>query len=130
VPTLDPNDILYVFNNKVDSTLARVEREPVSIPVLLNDVPVRLPAIHARGVSRATLLSSIFSMIPQIRSLVYDIYFAFNSATLRAESDPSLREIATALQRHPDWKLDVSGHTDNIGGRKPTSPCRSSVRRP
>jgi outer membrane protein OmpA-like peptidoglycan-associated protein len=49
---------------------------------------------------------------------IYDIYFDFNSATIRPESEPSLKEIATVLQRHADWKLDVSGHTDAIGGDK------------
>ena len=46
---------------------------------------------------------------------VYDIYFSFNSATIREESEPSLKEIAGVMTRHPDWKLDVSGHTDNVG---------------
>jgi flagellar motor protein MotB len=47
---------------------------------------------------------------------VYGIYFNFASDVLRPESEPVLKEIATALQAHPDWKLRVNGHTDNIGG--------------
>lgn len=47
---------------------------------------------------------------------VYSIYFGFNSETLREESEPTLREIADVLRRHPDWRLRVSGHTDAIGG--------------
>jgi outer membrane protein OmpA-like peptidoglycan-associated protein len=46
---------------------------------------------------------------------VYGIYFDFASATLRAESEPVLREIAEALRAHIDWKLQINGHTDNIG---------------
>ena len=46
---------------------------------------------------------------------VYDIYFSFNSATIREESEPSLKEIAGVMTRHSDWKLDVSGHTDSLG---------------
>ena len=49
------------------------------------------------------------------RADVYDIYFDFNSDALREESEPTLREIADVLGRHPDWKLSVEGHTDNIG---------------
>lgn len=49
------------------------------------------------------------------RATVYGIYFDFNSDTIKPESDPVLREIATALSRHPDWKLAVEGHTDAIG---------------
>ena len=47
---------------------------------------------------------------------VYGIYFAFGSATLRPESDRVLKEVADLLAKHRDWKLQVDGHTDNIGG--------------
>ena len=47
---------------------------------------------------------------------VYGIYFDFNSADIRPESDPVLRKIADIMQQNPDWKLSVSGHTDNVGG--------------
>jgi outer membrane protein OmpA-like peptidoglycan-associated protein len=47
---------------------------------------------------------------------VYDIYFDYNSATITPESDSVLRELGSIMQRHPDWKLRVTGHTDSIGG--------------
>jgi outer membrane protein OmpA-like peptidoglycan-associated protein len=47
---------------------------------------------------------------------IYGIYFDFNSANIRTESEPVLKEIAEALNAHQDWKLTVNGHTDNIGG--------------
>jgi flagellar motor protein MotB len=47
---------------------------------------------------------------------IYGIYFGFNSDVIRPESEPVLKEIASLLGRHPDWKLAVDGHTDNIGG--------------
>jgi outer membrane protein OmpA-like peptidoglycan-associated protein len=47
---------------------------------------------------------------------VYSIYFSFNSDAIRDESEPTLKEIADILQRHPDWGLAVNGHTDGIGG--------------
>ena len=47
---------------------------------------------------------------------VYDIFFTFNSDQIRDESEPRLKEIADILQKHPDWKLSVGGHTDNVGG--------------
>ncbi|MEO8466812.1 MAG: OmpA family protein [Gammaproteobacteria bacterium] len=51
----------------------------------------------------------------QRRLDVYGIYFDFGSDQLRPESGPVLRSIAEALQHHPDWKLAVNGHTDNVG---------------
>jgi outer membrane protein OmpA-like peptidoglycan-associated protein len=47
---------------------------------------------------------------------IYSIYFSFNSDRLRDESTPTLNDIAEVLRRHPDWKLQVNGHTDAIGG--------------
>jgi outer membrane protein OmpA-like peptidoglycan-associated protein len=47
---------------------------------------------------------------------IYDIYFSFDSADIRPESEPSIKEIADVMNKHPDWKLSVAGHTDNIGG--------------
>ncbi|MGH9163033.1 MAG: OmpA family protein [Vicinamibacteraceae bacterium] len=46
---------------------------------------------------------------------IYSIHFSFNSATIRDESEPTLKEIADVLRRHPDWKLGITGHTDGIG---------------
>ena len=46
---------------------------------------------------------------------VYGIYFDINSARLRSESEPLLREIAAALESNPSWQLSIDGHTDAIG---------------
>ena len=45
---------------------------------------------------------------------IFDIFFAFDSDEIRKESEPRLNDIAQVLKRHPDWKLKVEGHTDNI----------------
>jgi outer membrane protein OmpA-like peptidoglycan-associated protein len=47
---------------------------------------------------------------------VYGIYFHFSSDRLRPESAPVLEKIGAILQKNPDWKLNITGHTDNIGG--------------
>jgi outer membrane protein OmpA-like peptidoglycan-associated protein len=47
---------------------------------------------------------------------IYNIYFDFNSAAITPASDSALQMIGTILQRHPDWHLQVTGHTDSIGG--------------
>jgi outer membrane protein OmpA-like peptidoglycan-associated protein len=52
------------------------------------------------------------------RAKVYDLYFDFASSTLRPESNKVLSEIAKVMHDHPDWKLNVEGHTDNVGGDK------------
>lgn len=47
---------------------------------------------------------------------IYGIYFDFASAEIKPQSKPTLDEIAAVMGAHPDWKLNVGGHTDNIGG--------------
>jgi len=46
---------------------------------------------------------------------VYGIYFDFNSATIKPDSEAVLKQISDILHKNPDWKLSVSGHTDNVG---------------
>ena len=52
------------------------------------------------------------------KAITWGINFDFNSDTIRPVSEPVLKEIAQAMGDRPDWKLTVTGHTDNIGGHK------------
>lgn len=47
---------------------------------------------------------------------VYGIYFSFALAEIRPQSERVLKEIAAMLGQHADWKLQIDGHTDGIGG--------------
>jgi outer membrane protein OmpA-like peptidoglycan-associated protein len=47
---------------------------------------------------------------------IYGIYFDFNKADVKPESDPTLKEITKLLSQDPKLKLYVVGHTDNLGG--------------
>lgn len=49
---------------------------------------------------------------------IYSIYFSFNSAEIREESEQTLKDIATLMRKHPEWKLSIYGHTDNIASDK------------
>jgi outer membrane protein OmpA-like peptidoglycan-associated protein len=46
---------------------------------------------------------------------IYGIHFDFDKATIREESGPLIRDIATTLQNNPLWSLMISGFTDSIG---------------
>ena len=47
---------------------------------------------------------------------IYGIYFDFNKADVKPESEPTLKEITKLLSQNPNLKLYVVGHTDNVGG--------------
>lgn len=49
------------------------------------------------------------------RVALYGIYFDFNKAEVKPESDPTLEQIAKLLKESSGMKLLVVGHTDNIG---------------
>jgi outer membrane protein OmpA-like peptidoglycan-associated protein len=34
---------------------------------------------------------------------------------VKPESTPTLRQIAAALKEHPELKVEIQGHTDNVG---------------
>lgn len=49
------------------------------------------------------------------RVSVYGINFDTGKATIRAESEPVLNEVAKMLQANAPWAMLVAGHTDNVG---------------
>lgn len=49
------------------------------------------------------------------RVSTHGILFATGSATIEGESTPTLKEIGEMLQAHPDLRLTIEGHTDNVG---------------
>jgi outer membrane protein OmpA-like peptidoglycan-associated protein len=139
----------------VKCTLQRASPDDVAYPVILNDKPVELPAVHAAcrsdhddldlyvldqmsdpivlaGGSRLGHLrgevirinypeektaNPIEQDLKQSgRAQVYGIYFDFASATIRPQSQVVLAQIAKAMKDNPSWRLNVEGHTDNIGG--------------
>ena len=55
------------------------------------------------------------------------IYFDTGSDAIRQESAPTMKEIGTMLKDHPELKLTIEGHTDNVG--KPESNQALSERR-
>ncbi len=56
------------------------------------------------------------SLAKERRAVTYGIYFDFNSATIKPQSDATLRAIVEVMNKNPEWNLNIEGHTDNIGG--------------
>jgi OmpA-OmpF porin, OOP family len=46
---------------------------------------------------------------------LYGIFFDFNKADIKPESEPTLEQIAKLLKENPGMNLMVVGHTDNVG---------------
>ncbi len=46
---------------------------------------------------------------------IYGIYFDFDKADIKPESEPTIKEIASLLENNPELKIYIVGHTDNKG---------------
>jgi hypothetical protein len=109
-------------------TVRRIEPAAVPFSLLINGHPSSVAAIHARGIIVAEgdsidtelyiLDDPSLPIVLQSGAVgeVYDIYFDYNEATITPQSNVALRDIADIMRRHPDWRLDIVGHTDSIGG--------------
>lgn len=49
---------------------------------------------------------------------LYGIYFDTDKTAIKPESDATLREVASLLQNDAGLKLEVVGHTDNVGSKE------------
>jgi outer membrane protein OmpA-like peptidoglycan-associated protein len=49
------------------------------------------------------------------KSAIYGIYFDFDKAEVKPESEPTLLEIGKLMRGQPELRIHVVGHTDNIG---------------
>jgi OOP family OmpA-OmpF porin len=102
-----------LFVTKYDYGLKR------GVVVEKGDPLIQLDVVQTKKMEEKMVLVSASEMakaIDQKGSVsLYGIYFDFNSAALKPESDAALSEIAKLLTEKPELKLLVVGHTDNIG---------------
>lgn len=83
-------------------------------------------AISVRGAEGAKELKAVaeydkmpldpFAQVGNVFSEL--IFFDYNKSTIRPESAPILDKIAGMLLRYRRFKIEVRGHTDNIGGEE------------
>ncbi len=50
------------------------------------------------------------------KAILYGINFDFNSDIIKPESKPTLEKVTVILNENKDWKMQIEGHTDNVGG--------------
>ncbi|SEM45024.1 Outer membrane protein OmpA [Chitinophaga rupis] len=48
-------------------------------------------------------------------TILQNVYYDFNVATLKTESYPALDVLVNMLQQHPDLRIEISAHTDSKG---------------
>jgi outer membrane protein OmpA-like peptidoglycan-associated protein len=90
------------------------EKGDANMPTIVQVVVVELKPMAASMVKvEATEMASGLATTGKIA--LYGIYFDFDKADIKPESDETLAEIAKLLKGDPNLKLYVIGHTDNKG---------------
>ncbi|MFP4370583.1 MAG: OmpA family protein [Candidatus Kapaibacterium sp.] len=82
------------------------------INALLNH-PEREDTLYAYGEYDT---SDLFPWDDISKAFQRPILFAFDSATIRPQSYPIINELVDAMKSRPKLRLEIQGHTDNVGG--------------
>jgi outer membrane protein OmpA-like peptidoglycan-associated protein len=107
----------WILDDPENPLALRYAIDKDTLTVISIDFPGEAPAGERAGAGAGAPLEHVADALAErCRADVYGIYFDFNEATIRPESEPVLREIADALRRNPRWSIRIEGHTDSIGG--------------
>jgi len=87
--------------------------DPLVLRFVIDDEEMQVIKVSQGGPQIASTLASMLEV--KKPADVYGIYFDFNQASIRPQSAPALAAIAKLLLQHPDWRLQINGHTDLIG---------------
>lgn len=134
--SLKDNDQLLTYNDQ-DGILLAVEKPSTGLKAVLfvtkfeqgltrglkiekGQPLVQLDIIETKKMEEKMVLITSSEMAKSIQEngkiALYGIYFDFNKADLKAESEPTIEQIAKLLKDSANMKILVVGHTDNIGG--------------
>lgn len=73
-------------------------------------------AVYLTRIRVAESQESIYDALASAgRWTTQGILFDTGKSEIKPESTPTLKEIAATLKQHPDLKVEVQGHTDNVG---------------
>jgi OOP family OmpA-OmpF porin len=85
-------------------------------------------AVYLTRIRVAESQKSIYDALSSTgRWTTQGILFETGKSNVKPESTPTLKEIAATLKQHPDLKVEVQGHTDNVG--KPDANLKLSQAR-
>ena len=57
----------------------------------------------------------VVELVPGDAVILQNIQFEFNSAALTADSESGIQALTAFLKRNPELKVELAGHTDNVG---------------
>jgi len=88
-------------------------RNPMTLRAAVDHARLQVVRIDFPAVETASSLERALANGKPVE--MWGVYFEFGSAQLQPESNNVLDQVASVLRRHPDWRLRIEGHTDDVG---------------
>jgi outer membrane protein OmpA-like peptidoglycan-associated protein len=112
----DGDSLTYRWRTAAGTLSAPADRQsPWTAPMQDGPVVVTVEVSDPRGAS-ATDAVTIQVIRPAVKEFVFeDVHFDFDRYSLRPEAARALDEAITALQANPQLRIEIEGHTCNIG---------------
>lgn len=99
-------------------TFLNDKNNPILLEYSLNFSGENVPRTErvVRAVAGVPLRGEMEQALATVRKFrTYGIHFDFDKASIRAESDRLIAEMALTLKNNPLWTLLITGYTDSIG---------------
>jgi outer membrane protein OmpA-like peptidoglycan-associated protein len=112
----DGDALTYAWSAAAGSlTSASAAQTPWTAPMVEGPVPVTVTVSDGKGASASDVVT-IQVVRPAVREIVFDdVHFDFDRYSLRPEATRALDEAVRALQANATLRLEIEGHTCNIG---------------
>jgi outer membrane protein OmpA-like peptidoglycan-associated protein len=112
----DGDALTYRWNTPAGTLSSPADRQsPWTAPMQEGPVPVTIEVRDSKGAT-ATDAVTIQVVGPAVREFVFeDVHFDFDRYSLRPEATRALDEAIKSLQENAQLRLELEGHTCNIG---------------
>ena len=109
--------VTYAWSAPTGTFTNRTGRQtPWTAPMQEGTVPVTVTVTCPTDGKTATASVNIQVVRPVVREFTFeDVHFDFDRYSLRPEATRALDEAIATLQANPDLRLEIEGHTCNIG---------------
>ena len=65
-----------------------------------------------------SLIIALQPATPGSKMILHNLFFAFNSAEIQPQSEKEILYLFDFLQRNPKIRIEITGHTDNVGSEE------------
>jgi peptidoglycan-associated lipoprotein len=96
---------IYIPDGKVDGEVTKKE-EKIEEKTDIDKTKLEEEALSSKQISE---------LIRKLQEEIRDIYFDFDRYDIRQEDIPTLKKIASVLQKYPKLKVIIEGHCDERG---------------